>query len=345
MSYTAIDKGSLYQNQVLYTGDDSTQAITGVGFQPDLWWNKSRSGTHSAGVHCLYDAVRGTTKRLQSNATTAEATVSGVTAFGADGVTLGSENQSNGGSTNYVGWNWLAGNSTSTNEDGSVNSTVSVNTTSGFSIAKFVGTGSALTTGHGLGSVPKMIIARNIDEGANWNVYHSSLGNTKAVYLNTTDAETTSSSWNDTTPTSSLVSIGAVGDVNTSTKNIILYCFAEKQGYSKISSYPGNGNADGTFINTGFRPAWVCIKHSNSAGDYWQISDNKRDPYNGVYHRLFPNVVDAEATGLNPNIEFLSNGFKCRTASSATNAVGTYVYAAFAENPLVTSTGIPATAR
>ena len=340
-----INKPTDYFNTVLYTGNDSTQSITGVGFRPDLWWNKSRSGTHNAGVHCLYDSVRGTTKRLQSNATTAEATISGVTSFDSDGVTLGSENQSNGGSTNYVAWNWLAGGTASSNTDGSITSSVSANTTAGFSIVSYTGNStSGATVGHGLNAVPSMIIWKNLGTDS-WGVYHKSIGNTNALFLDLTNASTSFTTLvNSTTPSSSVITLGSSTNSNNS-GGMIAYCFAEKKGYSKFGSYTGNGNDDGTFIYTGFKPAWIMVKSTSNASE-WNIFDVKRNPYNLTNLELEANTSDAEANVAEREMDILSNGFKFRGTSGFTNASGySYIYMAFAEQPLVGTNNIPCTAR
>jgi len=346
MAYTTINKPSQYFNTVLYTGNDSTQNITGVGFQPDLWWNKSRSGTHSAGVHCLYDVVRGTTKRLKSNSTDAEATISGVTAFNADGVTLGSENQSNGGSTEYVAWNWLANGAGVSNTSGSITSTVSANTTAGFSIVSYTATSGTSSIGHGLGVAPSMIILKTRDQAAGWITGLAVNGWDKYLTLNSTSANTTDdrmfSPSAGTDPTSTLFwsDQAAIGSAGT----MIAYCFAEIRGYSKFGSYTGNGDANGTFVFTGFKPALVLQKTTSTTSD-WNIVDNKRSTYNVNNLRLNPNTSSAESTS--PNYcDLLSNGFKFRASSSGINGSGeTNIYAAFAENPFVSSTFVPTTAR
>jgi hypothetical protein len=355
MSYTNIDLPTDYFDTKLYTGNDSTQTITGVGFQPDLWWNKSRSGTHSAGVHCLYDSVRGTTKRLKSNSTDAEATISGVTAFNANGVTLGSENQSNGGSTEYVAWNWLAGGTGVSNTAGTISSTVSANTTSGFSIVSYTGNGTnGATIGHGLGVAPKMVIVKSRSNTGDWAVYHASLTAGNMVFLNTTGASGTISGFDNggINPVSSTTFTTAQGgvsqnNVNTSGRTYIAYCFADVKGFSKFSSYTGNGSTNGTFVYTGFKPAFVLIKQSSAAGEFWTLSDNKRvADYNVTDARLFPNSANAESSNGSGNIDFLSNGFKIRNSDSPMNASSaTYIYMCFASNPFVSSKGIACTAR
>ena len=213
MAYTTIKKPSLHMNAKIYTGNGSTQSITGVGFQPDLVWGKNRSTTDS---HSLYDAVRGVTKRLKSDSAGAETTQSnGVTAFGTDGFTVGDHGGVNGNGNNIASWNWKANGAGSANTDGSITSTVSANTTAGFSISSFTGTGANATFGHGLGAVPKMYILKRYDSSNNWRVYHESIGNGKYMTLETTEAEQTSSGFtNNTSPTSSLISLGNLGSAN-----------------------------------------------------------------------------------------------------------------------------------
>ena len=349
MAYTDIDKPSDYFNTVLYTGNASTQSITGVGFSPDFIWGKNRSSvTH----HALVDTVRGNTKYVKSSTNAAEATITNmVTAFGSDGFSLGADSDMNGSSANQVAWNWKAGtsftNDASATGIGSIDSTGSVNTDAGFSIISYTGTASAATVAHGLGAVPKMIIVKTRGSSGDWSVYHSSLGNTKNLKLNTTAAQQTSASyWNNTTPTSSVFTINDEGNVNGSSVAMIAYCFAEKSGYSSMGQYTGNGNADGTFVYTGFKPAFVMIKKTDSAGNYWHIYDNKRSTSgsNVVDDVLYPNRSDAEYS--EDRIDFVSNGFKIRTTNGDINTSGgNYIFMAFAENPFVTSTGIPTTAR
>ena len=344
MSYTnGLDKPSDYFNTVLYTGNGSTQSITGVGFQPDWIWIKRRDVSAN---HQIEDSVRGIGRHLHSNTSDVEAIDSTtITSLDSDGYTLGSNASVNGSTNTFVGWNWLAGGTASSNTDGSITSNVSANTTSGFSIVSYTGTGSATTVGHGLGSVPKMIIVKNRDNTEEWKVYHASLGATLFLRLNSNTAQTSSATyqWNGTTPTSSVFSVGEGNSTNTT--DYIAYCFAEKKGFSKFGSYTGNGSADGTFVYTGFKPAFVIIKNSSEAAD-WEMADNKRTSSGGnvIDKELKPNDSGAETT--NNYIDFLSNGFKLRNGFGNWNGSGTpYIYMAFAENPLVGTNNIPATAR
>jgi len=341
MAYTTIKKPSDYFNTKLYTGNGSTQSITGVNFQPDWTWFKVRSET---GSHRIVDSVRGNTKYLFSNGTDAEATVTtNVTSFDSDGFSLGNGSV-NENTRTYASWNWLANGTGVSNTDGSITSTVSANTTSGFSIVSYTGTGSNATVGHGLGVAPKMIIVKNTTGTTNpWWVYTSTIGAGGQLRLNTTDAQGSDGAviWNSTEPTSSVFSVGTNGGSNGSGNPIIAYCFAEVKGFSKFGSYNGNGSTDGAFIYTGFKPAWLMVKRTD-IGDGWTIVDNKRNTYNLVTQRLQAQVSDAEsALDL---IDFTSNGFKNRNNFVSWNSSGgTYIYMAFAEEPLVGDN--PATAR
>jgi len=347
MAYTTINKSTDNFNTVTYTGNGSTNAITGVGFQPDFTWIKRRDGGTTS--HQLFDAVRGVTKRLYSNTTDAENTnATTLTAFGTDGFTVGSNTGVNPNGNGVVAWNWKAGTGAgSSNTDGSINTTyTSVNTTAGFSISKYTGNGTTgATVGHGLGAIPKWIIVKRLDSGTtNFQVYHSSMGAEKYIQLNTTSGQSDSDVlWNDTAPTNQVFSLGNYSHVNYNGSPHIAYCFAEKTGYSKFGSYTGNGNADGTFVYTGFKPAFIMQKKTSGTSD-WVIYDNKRDTSNVVTQELKPNSNAAESS--NTNIDILSNGFKQRANYAYTNNSGaTYIYIAFAEAPLVGSNNVPCTAR
>jgi hypothetical protein len=353
MAYTDIDDPTIYFDTTLYTGNGSSQTLTmdNIG----LLWMKRRD---SSIRHCLFDSVRGGHYTGSGNApllvsdssagaqgTDIDSATKGIT-FGATQTVIG--NDSAGYSYNVsghsmVGWQWSAGGSASSNTDGSITSTVSANTTSGFSIVSYTGTGSTATVGHGLSSAPKMIIVKDLSATKNWTVYHIGVGNDKDILLDVTNAENTSTAWNNTTPTSSVFSIGTLGNVNTSSNNYIAYCFAEKKGYSKFGSYTGNGNADGTFVYTGFKPAWVMVKDSTSTGQ-WFMRDNKRDTYNTAVNTVYANSSGAEESS--QPWDMLSNGFKMRNTDVDLNSSSeSYIYMCFAENPFTTSTGIPTTAR
>ena len=355
MAYTTIDDPGLFFNTLLYTANNTGgTSITGVGFQPDLIWFKNRTSAYG---HRLCDSIRGANKLLSSNATSAEATpTDSVRSIDSDGFTLGVDNEGYGvnypNGNNIASWNWKAGTSFSNDASatgiGTIDSSGSASDTSGFSIVSYTGTGSAGTIKHGLSSAPSMIIAKNRSATGNWRVYHKSLGEDYLIQLDLTGAALDNATWNDTAPTSSVFSISSVADVNGSGNSIIAYCFADVQGYSKVSgSYTGNGSTtDGTFVYTGHSVAWVMIKQSNEARD-WVIYDNKRDAFNVKDNFIVPNSSNAEGSGnTSLQIDFLSNGFKLRGGNHALNkSGGSYIFMSFAENPFVTSTGVPATAR
>ena len=341
-----INKSSEYFNTVLWTGNSTARDIT-TGHATDFAWLKVRNAT---GDHFLFDIIRGTNNYVRSNLTSAEGTLANtLTAFNSDGFSLGNANAVNASGETQVGWSWVAGGTASSNTDGSITSNVSASTTSGFSIVSWTGSGANATVGHGLTSVPKTIIVKNRSTADNWMVYHVGAGSNSYLHLETTNGALSPSTaqFQATTPTSSLFYVGTADGTNKSSSNMIAYCFAEKKGFSKFGLYTGNGNADGTFVYTGFKPAWVMIKRTNTSGDAWVLFDNKRPGYNLIDNFLEADTSGAEAVN-NPNqrIDTISNGFKCRGTGGATNVSGsTYIYMAFAENPFVTSTGIPTTAR
>ena len=361
MAYTTIDDPSAHFQTALYTGNGSTQSITNDGnsdMQPDWVWIKSRS---NASWHSLQDSSRGATKTLFSNTTNAEVTYTNAqTSFDSDGFSLAAD--SSGGSVNvnsrtYVGWQWKAnGGTTASNSNGSITSTVQANTDAGFSIITYTGNGtqSGQTVGHGLGAVPKVIISKDRNASSNvphWRVYHESIGNTKYLTLQGTDAASTFNDWDNTTPTSSVYSVGGAGGYTPTNNNntpYVAYVFAEKQGYSKFGKYVGNGNANGPFIYTGFKPAFVMTKRTDTTSG-WFIQDIKRGIRNsnsGTALEANTNLAESGIGATNYDIDFLSNGFKLRQSNAYLNASGgTYIYMAFAENPFTTSTGIPTTAR
>ena len=342
MAYTTINKPNTQMNPVLYTGNESTNVIT-TGLANDFVWIKAKD---SAGTnHYLFDSVRGVQKNIHSNTNDAEVTEANtLTAFNSTGFTLGSDAQVNGSGQPHISWNWKAGGTAVSNTDGDIASSVSANTTNGFSVVTYTGNGtSGSTIGHGLTSVPSMIIVkrRNVTNG--WGVYHKTLGTGSEVYLNLTQAVTNSNFW-ITTPTTSVFSVSSSDYVNTSSDTYVAYCFAEKKGFSKFSSYIGNGNADGTFVYTGFKPAFIMFKRTNSTSG-WGMYDNKRTPFNLMNKRLLANTSGAEDTSADNGINFLSNGFKWKTGSGWNASGGTYIYMAFAQNPLVGTNNVPATAR
>ena len=347
MAYTTINKGSDYFNTVTYTGNGGTQSVTGVGFQPDWCWIKSRSNPGVYG-HETYDVIRGVRNNLSPNSTDAAFTIptTGFESFDSDGFTVQlSDNYARGLNENnqlIVSWNWLAGGTASSNTDGTITSQVSANTTSGFSVVSYTGTGANATVGHGLGVAPKFIIYKQRNTARNWYVFTDVIdGSYDNLYLNLTDAKTDRSI---TLPTSSVFSLSSSNEHNESSGTYIAYCFAEKKGFSKFGSYTGNGNADGTFVFTGMRPSFVLAKRTNSASG-WVLFDTAREPFN-----LADTSIRADDSGAenesNGALDILSNGFKWRTTDTGVNGSGdTYIYMAFAENPFVSSTGTPVTAR
>jgi hypothetical protein len=332
---TSTTQANDYFNTVRYPGTGSSQSITGVGFQPDFVWIKELNG---AADHGLYDAVRGVQKQMESNTITAESTeTTGLTAFGTDGFTVGALAQLNTNTDTYVAWCWKANGAGSTNTAGTITSTVSANTTAGFSVLTYNPGNTSGTIGHGLGVAPQFIIVRSRTNsgGDPWGVYHVSLGNTKYLRLNTTNGEATLSTvWNDTSPTDTVVSIGTSDIVSSADTSFIMYCFAPVAGYSAFGSYAGNGSTDGPFVYTGFRPRFIMLKGTGNASG-WQMHDTARDPYNAATNLLRADLSGAEGTGGGPHFDITSNGFKLRTTDTNYNnaSYGPYIYAAFAENP------------
>ena len=336
-----VKDGSKNFNTVLWTGNATdNRAITGVGFQPSWTWIKTRS---AADNHSVHDEVRGANRQLFTNSTDYEFTSTTLLkSFDSDGFTLGTDSSVNGSGRTFVAWNWLASNTSgSSNTAGSITSTVSANSTAGFSIVSYTGTGSAATVGHGLGVAAKMIIVkRRTSSSNNWYVYHEELGNTKALSLNTTGAASTANFWNNTSPTSTVFNLGNLGDTNLS--SMIAYCFAEVEGYSKFGIYRGNSNSDGPFTFCGFKPRWLMIKSTSAGG--WFLFDTERDRYNVSDASLQAELASAESSSY--LIDILSNGFKIRTTNTSLNySVYDYIFAAFAENPFGGSGVSPATAR
>ena len=344
MAYTTINKSTDYFNTKLWTGTGSNgNAISGVGFAPDLVWVKNRSGTYD---HVLFDRVRGDNKHIESNNNSAEENEANTLAFGSDGYSVGTNTLNNSGS-NIVGWNWKANGQGSSNTDGSINTTyTSVNTTAGFSISKYTGTGANATFGHGLGVKPDIVFWKRTDNSAgavNWIVQSPLLGNQTKLVLNTTEATSTGSSFSQTDNwTNSLIDLKTYEGENSSGGTYIAYAFASKTGYSKIGSYVGNGNANGTFIYTGFKPAFVMLKETSNA-DNWIIMDNKRLGYNPRNDHLFPNTNAVEYA--TDRIDLVSNGIKINNDDGGINTSGaTYIYMAIGQS-LVGSNNVPCTAR
>jgi len=361
MAYTSIDNPSEHFKAVTYTGNSTEPRNIDVGFQSDFVWVKDRTVAYYARI---FDSNRVGAGPLYPSEDKVEDHHN-------DGPEIDfSSPYSNGfkiidnpdGTTNSYGvnqnsseiisWNWKAnGGTTSSNTDGSITSTVQANTDGGFSIVQYTGTGTAATIGHGLGVAPAMYIVKNRDQtGTNWTVFHKDLtSNAYHLYLNNGAPQSNSVGyWNSTSPTSTVFSIkNTSGDVNTNTEDYVVYCFAEKQGYSKFGKYKGNGNANGAFVYTGFKPAFVMTKASSSTSS-WMMYDHKRLGYNPIDVALRANGADAESTSLisGNDIDLYSNGFKLINSNATINGSGTtYIYMAFAENPFVTSGGVPTTAR
>jgi hypothetical protein len=345
LSTPTILQGNKYMDATTWTGDNtSPRSITNAGsFKPDLVWVKGRNGTIN---HILVDAVRGTSKNLISNSTSAEVTtpVNGsVSAFNSTGFSVASGtsdsvevNYSVGGTTyTYVGWQWQAGQgSTSSNTSGSITSTVSVNATAGFSVVTYTSQASGTATfGHGLGVAPSMIFLKGRNVAGGWYVYHSALGGTKYLALQSTGAATTASDgWNNTNPTSTVVS---VGNGYAGSYNMVAYCWADVSGFSKAFSYTGNGSSDGVFTYLGFSPKFILIKRTDTTGN-WYIWDTARNTYNVLGEELYPNLSNAASTAT--DLDVLSNGFKLRNSTAGFNASsGTYIGMAWASNPFKNS--------
>jgi len=361
MAYTTINKPNLYFDTQLWTGTNASgRTFTGLNFRPDFIWNKCYNSSNY--YFNIVDIVRGGTKFLATSIATSEDTASHgqITSFNSDGTTWADGTNatyprlyyndgagSTLGGSQYVSWNWSCGGTGVSNTSGTITSTVSANQTAGCSVGIYTGNGTGgATIGHGLGSVPKWIIVKDRGGSNQWLVYHVSNGATKYMILETTGGVGTASTiWNDTTPTTNLFTVGSSSSVNGSGLNYVFYAFSDIKGFSKFGSYTGNGSTDGTFVYTGFKPAWILMKVSSTT-DSWMLMDNMRSPYNQVISQLEPNTANAASDNTARAMDFLSNGFKFRSNNTQNNASGaTYIYAAFAENPFVTSGGIPVTAR
>ena len=326
MSYTnGLDKPSDYFSAKLYTGNESNLNITGLDFAPNLVWIKDRTTDHS---NCFYDSVRGVQKRLQSNNNEVEGTdAQGVTAFNSDGFSIGNSSSVNQNNDSFVSWNWKE------------------STVAGFDIIAYQGTGSNLDLSHNLSAIPDWIMIKNRSVDQAWRVYHKSMGFSNRLVLSETGGKSTNALGLDADPTSSVINIGTgTGCTNASGENFICYAFKNVQGFSKFGSYTGNGNADGTFVYTGFKPAWVLIKPSSTTGS-WYLFDSTRNSFNVTNSRLKVDGNEAESSNID-TLDIISNGFKLRDTNAAWNGSGTtYIYMCFSENPFTTSTGVPATAR
>ena len=342
MSYTTINKSTAHFNSKIYTGNGGTQSITGIGHQPDLTWIKKRDGTN---YHVLTDAVRGATKQIYSNDTGAEQAVAeGLKSFDSDGFTLGTNGDTNGSGGSYVGWNWKAGTTSGITTDGNTTITpsyYSINQTAGFSILKFIGNGvTGAKLAHGLGGTPAKIVIKKIDATGDWTVYHKGMTTGYTMWWNYTQAEAAENLIYS--PDATNITLSNHSSVNTNGTTYIAYCWKEVTGYSKFGSYVGNGNADGTFIYTGFKPAFVILKSSTST-ESWVLVDNKRLGYNPDNNVLKPDTNGTEAT--DNDVDLLSNGFKVIRNTGYVNDSGqTYIYMAIGQS-LVGSNNVPCTAR
>jgi len=338
-----IVAGNVYMNATTYTGTGSALTVTNAGLtQPDMVWTKKRSSATDSN-NIITDSVRGIPNILITNAVNTEAAIGteGVQSFTSSGFTLGARTSATGDNFNangstYVGWQWRAGaGTTASNTSGSITSTVSVNTTAGFSIVTYTGTGANATVGHGLGVAPSFMIIKRRNQAEDWSVYHSSLGATQKIFLDLTNAASADATmWNNTAPTTSVFSVGTNTATNASTGTYVAYCWAAVAGFSAFGSYTGNASADGPFVFCGFRPRWVLFRASNlGSAENWYILDTSRNTYNAANLGLFPNLNNAEG-GTGVVADILSNGFKVRDSGTPLNASGTtYIYAAFAENP------------
>jgi hypothetical protein len=334
--YTGVDDSTGFFTANLYSGNATNGTTITTGHTNDLIWTKGRAGTYGARGLRIIDSVRGATKVLYGDQNLAQGTnnsSSGVTGFASTSYTIGGDADFNGSGTTYVSWTWKE------------------SVTAGFDILTYEGTGSARTVAHNLGVKPDWIIVKNIDSSDppfNWRVYHSALGATAALKLNDATAVSTDAGyWNDTEPTSSVFSVKDSGETNNADQTYIAYLWAGKQGFSKFGKFIGNGNNDGTFVNLGFKPAYLIIRESSNNDD-WQIWDNKREDYNGNPNEttIDPSIAAADSDSTGRAVDFLSNGFKLRTSNATINTSGeTFLYMAFAENPFVSSGGVPGLAR
>ena len=352
MAYTTIDDPSVYFQTATYNGNGGANTITNDGnsnLQPDWLWFKERSSTSSHHVFDTSRGVGGSGKALYPNVNDAESADTALTSINTDGFTLANTGGFNENGQTNVCWQWKAnGGTTASNSSGSLTSTVQANTTAGFSIVTYTGNGSSgATVGHGLGAVPDTIIIKCRSDSQNWFVNTPVGGGVGYLMLNQDNGDSGSNStvWNSTSPTSTLFTLGNSGGINGNTQTYVAYCFKSIQGYSKMGTYVGNGNDDGPFIYTGFKPAWLMVKRTDTTAD-WFIIDNKRDDYQNPFSDLLsPNLNDAENANT-PRGDFTSNGFKWRVSPNALNKVdNTYFYMAFAESPFVSSAGVPTTAK
>ena len=348
MAYTTIDDPSVYFQTLLYTGNDTARALTNDGnsdLQPDWVWIKNRNTqTYN---HKIFDSSRGATKILNSDQNDAESTTAqSLTAFSSDGFSVGTDAGVNKDAINFVAWQWKANGGTTTTNDasatgvGDIDSVYQANTTAGFSIVTYTHTGNDDRVAHGLGATPKVVIIKERGGAGSWYYVTTQVDGSLEYLL--LEAQNAIASLGYSVHTST--TFPSLQFDNTDTA--VAYCFTEIQGYSKFGSYTGNGNADGPFIYTGFKPAWFLVKSTNQSNQQWYVFDNKRDTINPVTRQLQPNLNDAENNVTNSPLDFLSNGIKIRNTSGHDNTNnGGYIYIAFAEHPFVSSEGVPVTAR
>jgi|14BtaG_2_1085337.scaffolds.fasta_scaffold50227_1 hypothetical protein len=354
MAYTNIDDPSAYFQTAIYSGSNSDLAVTNDGnsdLKPDLLWIKQRSSTEN---HMVVDSTRGVTKYLSTDNNGGEATVtSRVASLDTDGFTLnGASNPVNASGATYVGWQWKCnGGTTSSNTDGDLTSTVQFNSTAGFAMVTYTGKDpiEPLDVGHGMGEVPDMFIIKNRSDSRLWVMYHKELTSpAENRYLILDDHQygelANSTIFRNEAPTTTIIKTGENAAVNKANDNFVVYAWKERQGFSKFGKYVGNGSTEGTFVYTGFKPAWIMCRRIDGGGNSWDMHDSARDPFNPSGRTFYANTTGAELTG--NNVDLLSNGFKQRDTSANRNGSGnTYIYIAFAENPFTTSTGVPCTAR
>ena len=358
MAYTTIDNPELFHQTILHAGKNQSFTFTGSeNMQPTLIWNKNRdSGGYD---HHITDSVRGTNKLLRVSTNIAEFTVpqaDTVTSFNSDGFTIG--NDANGyfasGSDKQVSWCWAAGtsfsNDASATSVGSIDSSGNITTDAGISIIKYTGAGTGTTTtiAHGLGAKPEMYVVKSLDSVGNWQTYHHNMSSdpkTDYIQFDNDAAPADYTFWGDTAPTSTVFTVKDGNDVNESGEEYFAWVFKAIKGYSKFGKYTGNGNADGTFTFTGFKPAWIMLKNVSQSQN-WYIYDNKRSPFNPADDHIYADLANAEVVDASFVIDILSNGFKMRNSNDGWNGSGEdYMYMAFAESPMINSKKVPNNAR
>jgi len=351
MAYTTINDPEKYFKTVLWTGNLFANSITGVNHQPDLLWFKNRNTTNNFEVR---DSTRGTGKgglRLDDDAVEGD-DATRITSFDSDGFTISTDPSVNGNQNKILAWSWAANGGTRTTNTESGNNPgggFQANTTAGFSIVDYTGTGAAGTMAHGLGAVPHWILFKSRSEASNnWAVYHhrnTAAPETDFLRLDTNAATTDNANFmNDTAPTSSVFTVNDGSKVNSDGETYIAYAWTEVKGFSKFGQYYGNGNAEGPFVYTGFKPAWVVVKKTSATHSWYTQYQGEGDTHGNPVK--FSLTLDNPQVDISENsMDFLSNGFKLRTSGNGhnTNDV-TYVYAAFAESPFVTSNGVPGVA-